>query len=172
MSTNALAYAFARQAFADYQTYQQLEREAALAIPLCHRLLFLQMACEKLSRARLYRTASELSQVKDLHTYTEKQLPLILRETYSRRNRSHLAGHVLEDWRRLAASIQVLAPAAKEGGWRPDNCEYPWTDASGNVVSPLDHLFECSVLLRARGGSSFLKLLGFSVELAVAEYER
>ena len=64
MSTNALAYAFARQAFADYQTYQQLEREAALAIPLCHRLLFLQMACEKLSRARLYRTASELSQVK------------------------------------------------------------------------------------------------------------
>jgi hypothetical protein len=63
MSTNALAFAFARQAMADFRTYQFLERTAIAqveVIPVCHRLLFLQMACEKLSRARLYRQASDL----------------------------------------------------------------------------------------------------------------
>jgi hypothetical protein len=175
MSTNALAYAFARQALADFRTYQYLECQVTgrpEVVPVCHRLLFLQMACEKLSRARLYRQASEVEQVHKVHTYTEKQLPIILREMYARRNRSQPAGHLLVDFRRLATSIQVLAPAAEAGGWRPDNCEYPWSDGSGAVVSPLDHLFECSKLLRGRGGSSFLKLLELSLEFAVEDYKR
>lgn len=175
MSTDALAYAFARQALADFRTYQLLEREAVAspeAVPVCHRLLFLQMACEKLSRARLYRQTSAHAQVKDLHTYTEKQLPTILRETYTKQNRSRPAGNLLEVIRRLAASVQALAPAAKGGGSRPDNCEYPWVDGSGAIVSPLEHAFECSALLRGRGGASFLKLLASSLESAVREYER
>jgi hypothetical protein len=28
-------------------------------------------------------------------------------------------------------------------------CEYPWTDAVGEAISPLDHVFECATLLRA-----------------------
>lgn len=31
MTANALAFSFARQAYADYQTYQRLEREASSA---------------------------------------------------------------------------------------------------------------------------------------------
>lgn len=174
MSTNALAYAFARQALADFRTYRDLEREGTgrSEVPVCHRLLFLQMACEKLSRARLYKQASEVQQVYESHTYTEKQLPIILREMYAKLNRHHAAGHLLEDFRRLAASIQVLAPAARAGGSRPDNCEYPWSDGTGGIISPLDHRFECSSLLRGRGGSTFLKLLELSLELAVEDYAR
>ncbi|MBN1612677.1 MAG: hypothetical protein JW940_38995 [Polyangiaceae bacterium] len=174
MSTNALAFAFARQAMADFRTYQFLERTAigeAEPIPVCHRLLFLQMACEKLSRARLYRQASDLGQVKELHTYTEKQLPIILRETYARQYRHHAAPHLVQRWRDLAAVVQVLAPAAEAGGARPDNCEYPWTTTDGSVVSPIDHPFECARLLRAPGGTTFLKVLEASLEFAVTEYQ-
>lgn len=85
MSPNARAHAFARQALADFRTYQHLENAAGAPspIPVCHRLLFLQMTCEKLSRARLYRETSEAEQVKDSHTYTAKQLPVILREQFA-----------------------------------------------------------------------------------------
>lgn len=83
------------------------------------------MACEKLCRARLYRQASDRDQVKEVHTYTERQLPIISRETYARQYRHHAAVHLLQRWRDLASSVQVLAPAAEAGGARPDNCEYP-----------------------------------------------
>lgn len=175
MITNALALAFARQALADFRTYQFLEQttvERREPIPVCHRLLFLQMGCEKLSRARLYRQASDLDQVKELHTYTEKQLPIILRETYARQFRHSAAPHLMQSWRDLAAAVQVLAPAAEAGGARPDNCEYPWTTMDGLVVSPLEYRFECARLLREPGGTTFLKVLEISLESAVREYER
>lgn len=173
MSTDALARAFARQALADFGTFQFLERTAAEQsepVPVCHRLLFLQMACEKLSRARLYSRASDLDQVGKLHTYTEKQLPVILREMYARQFKHHVASHLMQSWRELAAAVQVLAPAAEAGGTRPDNCEYPWTTIDGTVASPLDHRFECARLLREPGGSTFLKVLEMSLEFALKEY--
>jgi len=173
MSTNAFARAFARQALADFRTFQFLEQAAAQQsepIPVCHRLLFLQMACEKLSRARLYWQASDLDQVGKLHTYTEKQLPVILREVYARKYKHHAASHLIQSWRDLAAAVQVLAPAAEAGGAHPDNCEYPWIALDGTVVSPLDHRFECARLLREPGGTTFLKALEMGIEFAVNEY--
>ncbi|MGP0063486.1 MAG: hypothetical protein ACLQGP_07810 [Isosphaeraceae bacterium] len=38
----------------------------------------------------------------------------------------------------LAREIEVLAPAVKRGGQRPDNCEYPWEDDAGTLHVPLD----------------------------------
>jgi hypothetical protein len=149
MSTNALAFAFARQAAADFRTYQFLERTAAEQrepVPVCHRLLFLQMASEKLCRARLYRQASDSCQVKEIHTYTEKQLPIILRETYARQYRHHAASHLLQRWRDLASAVQVLAPAAEAGGARPDNCEYPWTTVDGYCSGKCDRIRSSSVV--------------------------
>ena len=51
MATGAQwATAYARQADADFQTFQSSQD---LSIPECHRQLFLQMACEKRVRAHL-----------------------------------------------------------------------------------------------------------------------
>ena len=46
----AWACGFARQAQADFQTFERLQ---AMPVPECHKLQFLQMACEKLVKAHL-----------------------------------------------------------------------------------------------------------------------
>jgi len=52
MATSAeWATGFARQADADFKTFGTVQD---LPIPACHRLLFLQMACEKLVKSHLY----------------------------------------------------------------------------------------------------------------------
>jgi hypothetical protein len=38
---------------------------------------------------------------------------------------------VYEHAKHLAGEIELLAPAVKRGGDRPDNCEYPWEDDNG-----------------------------------------
>ena len=49
MATSAeWATGYARQADADFKTFEAVQD---LSIPECHRLLFLQMACEKLVKA-------------------------------------------------------------------------------------------------------------------------
>lgn len=66
---------------------------------------------------------------------------------------------VLEHTRHLAREIEMLAPAVRRGGQRPDNCEYPWEDDSGEIHSPLDWTFTVSSLLTAPAGRTFLKLV-------------
>ncbi len=44
------AIAYARQADADFNTFEAIQD---LSIPSCHKLQFLQMACEKLVKAHL-----------------------------------------------------------------------------------------------------------------------
>jgi hypothetical protein len=51
------AKAFARQARADFETWDRLQGIAET--PECHRLLFLQMACEKLTKAHLCKAGSD-----------------------------------------------------------------------------------------------------------------
>jgi len=58
----------------------------------------------------------------------------------------------------------MLAPAVKRGGQRPDNCEYPWEDAGGELHVPLDWSFAPANLLVAPAGRTFLKLVRESID--------
>jgi hypothetical protein len=69
------------------------------------------------------------------------------------------AGWIMKHTRVLSKEIEMLAPAVKRGGSRPDNCEYPWENPKGAVVVPLDWNFKPSSLLLAKAASTFLKLV-------------
>lgn len=66
---------------------------------------------------------------------------------------------VIRRARLVAAEIELLAPAVRRGGSRPDNCEYPWEDRLGNLHGPLDWHFAPSRLLHEPSGRTILKLI-------------
>jgi hypothetical protein len=76
MSTSAEgASAFARQAAADLATWSHLS--LSTGTPECHRLLFLQMACEKVTKAHLCRAGSKPEALQASHAYVALNLPII-----------------------------------------------------------------------------------------------
>jgi len=150
------AVAYARQARADLETWEHLQ--AARDVPECHNLLFLQMACEKLTKAHLCHVGIDPNSLQRSHAYIARNLPIIIRQQIRLSNPGN-AGWVLEHSRHLAREIEMLAPAVKRGGRRPDNCEYPWEDTDGGVRSPIDWTFSPSNLLLAPAGRTFLKLI-------------
>ena len=105
--------AYALQAKADFMTYQALERlrsEAVIgwSIPICHKLQFLQMACEKLAKAHLCTRGTAPASLQASHAYISKVLPVVIRQEMvavnfrgkSGRARS-FAGHIAKKLRRL-----------------------------------------------------------------------
>ena len=154
--------AYARQADADFGTWKILQQAAG--VPECHRMLFLQMACEKLCKAHLIAQGAMPETLQTSHGYIAKPLPLIIKEVLGsqgkdlRRMRPLLCAS-----RRLAAEIEVLSPAIDRNGQRPDNCEYPWEDHGGTVHSPLDRTFHPSNLLTTPCGPTFVKAIGDAI---------
>jgi hypothetical protein len=69
---------------------------------------------------------------------------------------------VLTQVRHLANEIELLNPAVRRDGRRPDNCEYPW-ETGDRVISPLDWSFHPLRLCTAPAGRTFLKLLRESI---------
>ena len=156
--------AYARMAEADFHTWSVLQ--ALSGVPECHKLLFLQMACEKLTKAHLCDLGTDPDTLQTSHAFTAKTLPVVIRQQLSsvgnkiknRRWDSACSKH-------LAEEIAVLAPAVKRDGQRPDNCEYPWRDDLEKIHVPLDWKFVPSRLLMEPAGRTFLKL----VQSAIAE---
>jgi hypothetical protein len=142
--------AYARQAEADFSTWAKLQPD--LSIPECHKLLFIQMACEKLTKAHLCSQGSDPTDLQTSHAYIAKTLPIILRQ---RMNVTWVIKHA----KHLAREIEMLAPALKRGGQRPDNCEYPWEDGEGRLHLPLDWSFTPAKLLAEPAGRIFLRLV-------------
>jgi hypothetical protein len=147
------AKAYARQASADFQTWNRLKQ---VDVPECHRLLFLQMACEKLCKAHLCGRGTDPVHLQSSHGYTAKVLPTIVKEQIGR-SKTPNARWVLEQARFLAVEIELLAPAMRRGGKRPDNCEYHWEDHGGVLHVPLDATFPPSNLIATRAGTAFVK---------------
>ena len=151
------ARAYAHQADADLHTWNRLQPFDD--VPACHKLLFLQMACEKLTKAYLCNAGSDPSGLQTSHAFTAKNLPIVVRHQIIQ-----LGGNVktsewiLQHTKHLSQEIELLAPAVKRGGKRPDNCEYPWEEG-GKIHLPLDHSFTSSALLTAPAGRTFLKLI-------------
>jgi hypothetical protein len=158
MATSAgWSAAYARQADADFTTYEELQ---SLSIPPCHKLQFLQMACEKLVKAHLCGEGTEPGTLQQRHAYIAGTLPVVLRQyALSIRFGGSKAKNVLKESARLAREIELLAPAVKRGGKRPDNCEYPWVDDAGHLHSPLDWSFQLSQLVVRPAGRKVLKLI-------------
>ena len=158
MATHAeWANGYARQADADYNTFMAIQ---GLAVPDCHRLQFLQMACEKLVKAHLCGERTDLGSLQTSHGYVAKTLPIILRQQAISVNlKGRSAREALKHSRHLSQEINYLAPSVKRAGKRPDNCEYPWEDDKGILHIPLDWSFLPSQLLVRPTGRVFLKLL-------------
>jgi len=70
--------------------------------------------------------------------------------------------------RHLAGEIEVLNPAVRRDGHRPDNCEYPW-EYGDQVISPLDWTFQPLHLVTVRGGPTFVKLLRGAIDRIIGE---
>ncbi len=153
------ANAFARQADADFRAWELYQTFPDAVAAECHKLLFLQMACEKLCKAHVIRTGIHKPEdVQNSHGFIEKHLPSIMKREITISN--EFPGNsvwVMSQIRRVCGEIEILNPAIKRDNRRPDNCEYPW-ESGENVLSPLDHSFIPTQLLTAGYGRTFVKL--------------
>ena len=112
-----------------------------LSVDRCHRLHFLQMAAEKTCKAHLSAENGNRD-VKRTHAYVRQVLPVIARVFYSRAiGGSSIPIWQLQEIRRLASEVEILAPASNSGEVRNDNSEYPWLDAQGVVQIPCEYKF-------------------------------
>jgi hypothetical protein len=151
--------AYARQSDADFRAWELYEQHPDAVAVTCHKLLFLQKACEKLCKAYLIKGGTAPDDLQGSHGYIANPLPTIIRQQIitMRRNLKGMQG-VLTQIRHLANEIEVLNPAIRRDGRRRDNCEYPW-EFGDAVLSPLDWDFPTSRLSTAPSGRTFLKLL-------------
>jgi hypothetical protein len=163
MATSAQwASGYARQADADFKTYVKAQ---GIAVPECHRLLFLQMACEKLVKAHLCGLGTDPATLQSSHAYIAKTLPIVLRQQVVHFNYSgKKAAEALRHASRLAQEIELLAPAVRRGGQRPDNCEYPWEDEQRALHLPLDWSFHPSQLILMPAGRTVRKLIEGAID--------
>src|SRR5487761_19124 len=158
------ARGYARQADADFRAWDLYQKHPEALSAECHKLLYLQMACEKLCKAHLIRRGSSPEALRTSHGYIAEPLPVIIKQEISFRNRNlktvaWLVRHVAH----LAREIELLNPAVQRAGHRPDNCEYPW-ESAGKVISPLDHSFPLLNLIVAPAGRTLLKLLRSAID--------
>ena len=63
-----------------------------------------------------------------------------------------------------AREVELLAPAVRDGGRRPDNCEYPWKGPAGAVSSPLDYSFPHMALLEREFGHKILRAIDLAIQ--------
>src|SRR5689334_17732561 len=73
------AYAYARQADADFRAWELYEGHPEAAAAVCHKLLFLQMACEKPCKSRLIIGGSRPADLQRGHGYVERPLPEVIK---------------------------------------------------------------------------------------------
>ncbi len=134
----------------------------------CHRLHFLQMACEKIAKA--YRLSdAETFATNDLYSHVafSKFILYFLRtQQLKERYRTQDAKRrQMERYARtLALEIEKLAPAV-DRDQTPENAEYPWL-VGETVFVPCRHRYPISRLLGEQGGRDILNL----IEIAIDDY--
>jgi hypothetical protein len=165
MSTPAdWARAYAKQARADFDAWNGLSQNSPL-LPQCQRLHFLQMACEKLAKAHLCKAGAAPASLQSSHAYVAKNLPIIVRKQLAgRAGRTQQTRAIVAGAKHLAREIELLSPSVDDGGRRPDNCEYPWEDANGNVLIPSEYAFATLHLATAPAGRTLLKIVSAAID--------
>lgn len=163
------AIAFLRQGKADLETFLFLSGMGPSKVPTCHRLQFLQMACEKIAKAyRIRDTAASLEGESGLltrHVGFQKFFrafllsPTVRRSYQGRDEQRRLQSRMVLG---LAREVEKLAPSVDQLT-APENVEYPWRTSDG-IVTPCEHEFSRLSLLTEPGGRTFLKLLRRAVD--------
>jgi len=113
-------------------------------LPKCHELHYLQMACEKLSKA--YRLRQPAANVDEIATHHVGFLKFIndyvrspaMKARYAGKASAHKA--MCKEAGKIAREIEKLAPAV-DRAWSPENAEYPWErgnwdEGNGTVLVP------------------------------------
>jgi hypothetical protein len=160
----AYAAAFIKQARSDWLVFRALSEPP---IAFCHRLHYLQMACEKLAKAyRLRDTSSPIDELISKHTGFEKFIGaffLAIKSEYVGKHKQ--LETLIRTSRNYAREVEKLAPAI-DRVCAPENAEYPW-ERDGAIVVPCEYTYPGLVFLRERGGFAFLNL----IQRALNEYE-
>ena len=155
---NAQQRLFLVQARSDFYVFQILRDEWRKAtIPACHALHYLQMATEKLGRARAWRHGIAITShagfrafLNDLQSNRDTQNSL----GYAKQNESWT--HLIRKFGPLALSIESLAPAISRDIPNP---EYPWPRDTPTAC-PAEYDFPIWEELQATShGRQFIKLL-------------
>jgi hypothetical protein len=157
--------AFLKQARIDWEAYQRTRHEPW---PECHRLLFLQMASEKLGKALLIAGHSSLEKITQTHAAFVKFMQIAgnnrkLQKTLGMKKSQQRAQ--FKTLLPFAYEIELLAPALSQHGPNP---EYPWQDASGKILAPADYSFP--LVKRLHQTPQGLQLLKY-VEVFVKRFE-
>ena len=97
--------AFGRQAAADFKMFKLLQ---AQPVPECHKLQFLQMACEKLVKAHLCGSGTPLASLHISHAYISGSLPVVLRQEAVALN-FKIPKPVLDRVKQFAGEVELLA---------------------------------------------------------------
>ena len=137
--------AFAAQAASDLKAYDLLARSA---LPVSHRLHYLQMWLEKLCKAHVYE--NNIEALKFRHNVIATILPRLIDEHW-RRIRfppPSNAGQI----RTLCLEIDLLHPRVDQ-----PNVEYPWPGSSGAVEIPAQWRFPLARRLYSNPGRLLLK---------------
>ncbi len=160
---------YARQADVDLHAHELYANHPVALAAECHKLLFLQMACEKVCKSYLIRGGAQPWSVQSSHAHIAGPLPGILRQRmlkvgYDARKIESL----VTKFRHIAREIELLNPAVDDAGKRPSNCEYPWPSGD-QVITPRDHRFEISRLLLEPAGVTFRKRLRDAINTILVE---
>ncbi len=160
---------YARQARADLRAWGLHEQHPEAVAAECHKLLFLQMACEKLCKASLIKIGARPEDLQASQGDITDPLPVVIRQEIidSGQDPREMQG-LLTLVRHLAGEIEVLDPSVRRDGHREDHCEYP-RGAGDRVISPLDWTFHPSRLINLRGGPTFIKLLRGAIDRILDE---
>jgi len=142
--------AFAAQAASDLDVYGLLTRST---LPACHRLHYLQMWLEKLCKAHVYE--ADVEGLKDTHNVVGKVLPRLIAQHWRRLGFQQPPN--IPPLQKLCREIDLLHPQIKDGDRRPDNVEYPWTTASGEVGVPARWKFSLAGRLYSIPGRQLLQ---------------
>jgi hypothetical protein len=76
-------HALARQARADFRGWEFYQEHPKAVASECHRLLLLQMACEKTCKAYLVNAGADPMELRRSHGYTKAQLPRPLDHSFA-----------------------------------------------------------------------------------------
>ena len=159
--------AYATQARSDFAVYRGALTQSG--VEECHRLHYLQMACEKTAKAyRLRDTDESIEEARRSHVAFSKFIEGYVRSNAVKRRysgRTDLLRKIDRISRLFASDIERLAPAV-DPTQRPQNAEYP-READGKIVTPCKYDFSDLLRLYKPDGIQFLRF----IETAFSDFE-
>ncbi len=155
----SFAEAFRVQAAADLRAYEAL---VPTALPVSHRLHYLQMWLEKLCKAYLWLPGTSEEDLRTRHQVVAAVLPRLVAERW-RRLEAFQRKPDLNAIRAICREVDLLHPQVNDGWRRPDNVEYPW-QATGWTYVPAEFKFALVRRLYKTPGPTLLKA---AVELTI-----